>query len=286
MATKREKNLKYSGQVYMRLKERISDSLQDAFQCGMKKIRIIPRLDIKGPNVVKGIRCEGLRIVGDPTTLALKYYRDGADELLCMDIVASLYQRNFDFDILRSLAQNIFIPITVGGGIRSINDINNALRAGADKVAINTHLIRHPEFITEAVRKFGSQCIVLSLEAKKERPKKWEAYTDGGREHTGINAVDWTKRAISLGVGEIVVTSIDNDGTRKGYDLELIKEITPISPIPVIVHGGAGKMESFEEVLSRYKPDGLSAASVFHYDNFKIKDLKNYLKKTKTAVRI
>ena len=251
----------------------------------MKKIRIIPRLDIKGPNVVKGVHCEGLRIVGDPTALAKKYYQEGADELLCMDIVASLYQRNFDFDILRSLAQNIFIPITVGGGIRSINDINNALRAGADKVAINTYIIKYPEFISEAVRKFGSQCIVLSLEAKKMGSGKWEAYTDGGREHTGIDAIEWTKKAISLGIGEIIVTSIDNDGTRKGYDHELIKEITAISPIPVIIHGGAGKMESFKETATKYRPDGLAAASVFHYQDFGIKNLKNYLRKNKIAIR-
>ena len=179
----------------------------------MKKVRIIPRLDIKGPNVVKGIHCEGLRVVGDPTILAFEYYRDGADELLCMDIVASLYQRNFNFDILRSLSKNVFIPITVGGGIRSTNDINNALRAGADKIAINTYAVKHPKFLNEAVKKFGAQCIVLSIEAKKCGQNQWEIYTDGGREHTGIDAVKWAKKAISLGGGEIIVTSIDNDGT-------------------------------------------------------------------------
>src|SRR3990167_8981524 len=148
-----------------------------------------------------------------------------------MDIVASLYQRNFDFNILKSLAQNIFIPITVGGGIRSINDINNALRMGADKVAINTYAIKNPSFIKEAAKKFGSQCIVLSIEAKRNGSGGWEAYTDGGREKTGVDAIRWTKKAISLGIGEIVVTSIDNDGTRKDYDSKLIKEMTAISPI-------------------------------------------------------
>ena len=252
----------------------------------MKKIRIIPRLDIKGPNVVKGIHCEGLRIVGNPTELAVKYYSDGADELLCMDIVASLYQRNFDFNILRSLAQNIFIPITIGGGVRSINDINNALRMGADKVAINTYAIKNPEFIKEAAKKFGCQCIVLSIEAKEDNAKTWEAYTDGGRERTGVDAIKWAKKAISLGVGEIIITSIDNDGTKKGYDDELIKEITAISPIPVIVHGGARDMDSFRKVAQEYNPDGLSAASVFHYNDFGIKDLKNYLNKNNVAIRI
>jgi len=252
----------------------------------MKKIRIIPRLDIKGPNVVKGIHCEGLRVVGNPKILSEEYYYQGADELLCMDIVASLYQRNFDFGLLRSLAQNIFIPITIGGGIRSINDINNALRAGADKVAINTYAVKNPEFLNEAVKKFGAQCIVLSIEAKKNGPGKWEAYTDGGREHTGIDAIEWAKKAISLGIGEVVITSIDNDGTRTGYELELIKSITAISTVPVIVHGGANSLESFKDIIYKYRPDGLAAASVFHYKDFSIKDVKNYLSKNKILVRI
>ena len=252
----------------------------------MKKVRIIPRLDIKGPNVVKGIHCEGLRVVGNPKDLAYRYYQEGADELLCMDIVASLYQRNFDFDILRSLAQNIFIPITVGGGIRSINDINSALRAGADKVAINTYATKHPEFLNEAVKKFGAQCIVLSVEAKKNGLNQWEVYTDGGREHTGIDAIGWIKKAISLGVGEVVITSIDNDGTRSGYELDLIRSVTAISPIPVIVHGGAGPLGSFKDVFSRYRPDGLAAASVFHYKDLEIKEVKQYLNENKIPVRI
>lgn len=252
----------------------------------MKKVRIIPRLDIKGPNVVKGIHCEGLRVVGDPTAMAVKYYQDGADELLCMDIVASLYQRNFDFDLLKSLAQNIFIPITIGGGIRSVNDINNALRAGADKVTINTYAVKNPEFLNEAVKKFGTQCIVLSIEAKKNSPGKWEVYTDGGREHTGIDAIKWAKKAISLGIGEIVITSIDNDGTRAGYELELVKAITAISPVPVIAHGGAGSLESFKNIFYKYRPDGLAAASIFHYKDFRINDVKNYIAKNKIPVRI
>ncbi len=252
----------------------------------MKKVRIIPRLDIKGPNVVKGIHCEGLRIVGNPKDLAYRYYKEGADELLCMDIVASLYQRNFDFDVLKSLAQDIFIPITVGGGIRSINDINNALRAGADKIAINTYVTKNPEFLTEAVKKFGAQCIVLSIEAKKNGSNQWEIYTDGGREHTSIDVIAWTKKAISLGVGEIVVTSIDNDGTRKGYELELIKSITTVSPIPVIAHGGAGLLDSFKDVFSKYRPDGMAVSSVLHYNNLKIKQIKQYLHKNNVPVRI
>lgn len=243
----------------------------------MKKIRIIPRLDIKGSNVVKGIHCEGLRIVGNPKDLAYKYYKEGADELLCMDIVASLYQRNLDFNFLKSLSSGIFIPITVGGGIRSINDINSALRAGADKVAINTYAIKNPQFLNEAVKKFGSQCIVLSIEAKKRPDGGWEAYTDGGREKTGIDAVQWAKKAIKLGVGEIILTSIDHDGIRKGYDVELISAVSSFSPVPLIVHGGADNPDSFLEVLKRCRPEGLSAASIFHYGDFSIKDIKKHL---------
>lgn len=243
----------------------------------MKKVRIIPRLDIKGQNVVKGIHCEGLRVVGNPIELARHYYKSGADELLCMDIVASLYQRNFDFDLLKAIAKEIFIPITAGGGIRSINDVANILRAGADKVAINTYAIENPSFITEVARKFGSQCVVVSVEAKKTGDKKWEAYTNGGRERTGVDAVDWAKKAIKLGAGEILITSIDNDGIKNGYDLELIKIISRLSPVPVIVHGGAGNLASFVNVLKDCRVEGLSAASVFHYNELTIGDVKKSL---------
>lgn len=243
----------------------------------MKKIRIIPRLDIKGPNIVKGIHCEGLRVVGNPIEMAKRYYEDGADELLCMDIVASLYQRNFDFDLLRAISKEVFIPITAGGGIRSVNDINNALRAGADKVAINSYAIKNPLFITEATRRFGSQCVVVSIEAKKMEGRKWEAYTDGGRERTGIDAIEWAHKAISLGAGEILITSIDNDGTKNGYDIELTKAISIFSPVPVIVHGGAGNLASFGNILKECQIEGLSAASVFHYKELTIKDIKKSL---------
>jgi len=252
----------------------------------MENIRIIPRLDIKGPNVVKGIFTEGLRVVGNPKDLAKKYYNEGADELLCMDIVASLYQRNFDFDLLRSISEGIFIPITVGGGIRSVNDINNALRAGADKVAINTYAIKNPKFLNEAVKKFGSQCIVLSVEAKRRIDGTWEAYTDGGREHTGVNAVEWIKKALALGVGEVVITSIDRDGSRKGYDLELIDAIAGFCHVPVVVHGGAGTKESVADVIKKTGPDAVALATPLHYQDFKIQDLKKYLFNKKINVRI
>jgi len=252
----------------------------------MKKIRIIPRLDIKGPNVVKGVHCEGLRVVGSPASFARKYYLEGADELFCMDIVASLYQRNFDFDLLKSLAKEVFIPITAGGGIRSINDINNILRSGADKVSINTFAIKNPGLIKEAANKFGSQCVVVSIEAKKISDGRWEAYTDGGREKTGIDAISWAQKAIKLGAGELIITSIDNEGTRKGYDIDLVKRIASFSPVPIIVHGGASGPESFANILNSCQVDGLSAGSIFHYNDFSVKDIKKYLQKNNFPIRI
>ncbi len=248
-------------------------------------IRIVSRLDIKGPNVIKGVFAEGLKIVGDPRELALKYYNQGADEILYMDVVASLYQRNLDFDLLRSVTENVFVPVTVGGGIRSVNDIANALRSGADKVAINTYAIAHPEFLKEAVRKFGSQCIVLSVEAKNTGSGTWEAYTNGGRERTGKDAIAWIREAIALGIGEIVITSIDRDGTQKGYDQDLIKAIIPTPEVPIIVHGGAGSLGSIKEVLKNCMPDAISLASVLHFGDLDIKSIKKFLAKHGFDVR-
>ena len=251
----------------------------------MKNIRIIPRLDIKGPNVVKPVQTEALRVVGDPKKLALHYYEGGADELIYLDIVASLYGRNIDFDLLKSVTENIFIPITVGGGIRSIHDINNVLRSGADKIAINTYAVRHPEFLSEAVREFGSQCIVLYVEAKKQPNGDYEAYTDGGRERSGFEVVNWIKRAIDLGIGEILLTSVDQDGTRRGFDIELLKKVLAFSPIPVIAHGGAGKPETLREAVLDAKVDALGISSIFHYNEFPIKEMKKYLYKNKINIR-
>ncbi|MEW6610786.1 MAG: imidazole glycerol phosphate synthase cyclase subunit [Patescibacteria group bacterium] len=251
----------------------------------MTNIRIIPRLDIKGPNVVKGIHMEGLRVLGNPRELALKYTAQGADELVYMDIVASLYQRNLDFDLLKSVADDIFIPITAGGGIRSVSDVRQALRAGADKVAINTYAIHHPELIREAVEIFGAQCVVVSIEAKKIRENSWEAYTDGGRERTGIDAVDWARRAIAMGAGEIVLTSIDAEGTKTGFDIELIKAVTEFAPIPVIAHGGAKSPESIAKVIQEGKPDAIAFASILHYGDTTVKEIKNYLHEHLIPVR-
>src|SRR3989344_3061789 len=240
----------------------------------LRHIRIIPRLDIKGPHVVKGVHTEGLRIVGIPHKLARSYYEHGGDKLVYMDIVASLYQRNLDFDLLRSVADVVFIPLTVGGGIRTIHDINNALRAGADKVAINTHAIKDPSFISEAAKRFGSQCIVLSIEAKKIAPNTWEAYTDGGREKTGVDAIAWAQRGIELGAGELLITSIDKDGTRQGYDTDLLAAINKFSPVPVIAHGGAGSIETMDEAVTHGGSDALCASSVFHYGEASIAQIK------------
>lgn len=252
----------------------------------MKNIRIIPRLDIKGPNVVKPVHTEALRIVGNPRELANRYYQEGADEILYMDIVASLYQRNIDFNLLKSVTEGVFIPVTVGGGIRSISDINNVLRAGADKVAINTYAINHHEFIPKAVQEFGAQCIVLSIEAKKQKNGMWEAYTDGGREHTGIDAIAWAKRGIELGVGEILLCSIDQEGTRRGYDIELVEQIASVAPIPVIAHGGAGSPSSVEDVIKEGKADAVAVSSLFHYGDYTIGQVKQYLHEHNMKVRI
>ncbi|MFH1523279.1 MAG: imidazole glycerol phosphate synthase cyclase subunit [Patescibacteria group bacterium] len=252
----------------------------------MKNIRIIPRLDIKGPNVVKPIQTEALRVVGNPKELAVRYYQAGADEIIYLDIVASLYQRNLDFKLLKSVTKDIFIPVTAGGGVRTIQDINNALRSGADKVAINTHLVKEPEFINKAIREFGSQCIVLFIEAKKQTDGSYEVYTDGGRERTGLEVISWAKRAVKLGVGEILISSIDKDGTRDGYDIDLLKKINQLAPIPVIAHGGAGSLDSLEQAVKEGRADALGVSSILHYKEFTVKKIKNFLKRKNINVRI
>jgi cyclase len=239
-----------------------------------KTIRIIPRLDIKGSNVIKGVHLECLRIIGDPEEIATRYYRGGADELIYMDIVASLYGRNNLLDIVEKASTNIFIPLTVGGGIRSIEDIRQALRAGADKVAINTYAVAHPEFIAEAAQAFGSQCIVGSIEAKRTGEGKWEAFTDNGRVETGLDAIAWAEKLVSLGAGELLITSIDQEGTAKGYDIELVSRIAPRVSVPVIACGGAGKSEDIVNVIRAGQADAVSAAHIFHYRKYSIAEVK------------
>lgn len=227
-------------------------------------VRIIPRLDIKGPNLVKGIHLEGLRVLGKPEDFARYYYENGADELMFMDVVASLYERNSLNDIISRTAKEIFIPLTVGGGIRTLDDIKNVLRAGADKVSINTAAIKKPNFIKEAALKFGSSTIVLVIEAIKQPDNKYFAYTDNGREHTGVEVVEWAQRAEELGAGEIVITSVDKEGTGHGFDIELIKSISNAVSVPVIAHGGAGKISDFDNVF-KHDVSAVTLASVLHY---------------------
>ena len=228
-------------------------------------IRIIPRLDIKGPNLVKGIHFEGLRVLGKPERFARHYYETGADELLYMDAVASLYGRNSLLDIVKRTADEVFIPLTVGGGLRSVEDIRTVLRAGADKVSVNTAAIARPELIREASRAFGSSTIVVSIEAIRRADGTWEAYTDYGRQSSGVNALDWAQRAVELGAGELMVTSIDREGTGKGFDVELIRRIAASVPVPVIAGGGAGKLADIQQVIEEGLADAVCIASILHY---------------------
>ncbi len=228
-------------------------------------IRIIPRLDIKGPNVVKGVHLEGLRVVGLPEDFARAYYAQGADELIYLDQVASLYGRNSLDEIVRRAAEQIFIPLTVGGGIRTVEDIQRLLRAGADKVAINTGAIKNPELIREGARAFGSQCIVLYVEAKERKPGTYECLTDNARERSGLDLFDWVKKAVDLGAGEVLLTSVDREGTGKGYDLELTAKVAEWVGVPVIASGGAGNPNHLYEVITKGRADAVCAASLFHY---------------------
>ena len=258
----------------------------------MKYVRIIPRLDIKGPNLVKGIHLEGLRVLGKPEDFAKLYYEQGADELIYQDTVASLYQRNNLTDIITRTAKNIFIPITVGGGLRTLEDINTVLRAGADKVAINTAAIQNPKFITEASRAFGSSTVVVAIETIKQPDGSYLAYTDNGREYTGIDAILWAKEVEELGAGEILMTSIDQEGTGDGFDLNLIQQISDLLTIPIIAHGGAGTEKHVYNVIKKSGAEAVAISSMLHYsalksnsslaDNYKSEGNIEFLKKKGT----
>lgn len=233
----------------------------------MKKryIRLIPRLDIKGPNLVKGIRLEGLRVLGDPDVFAKHYYNHGADELFYMDVVASLYERNSLKEMISRVAGNVFIPITVGGGLRNLDDIKAALDSGADKVSLNTAAIRNPKLITEAAHKFGSSTIVASIEAIKQPNGKYLCFIDNGREHTGVEVVEWAKRVVDLGAGEIVITSVDREGTGEGFDVPLVHLVVDSVSVPVVAHGGAGSVEDIKKLIQTTNVNGIAVASIFHY---------------------
>ena len=232
----------------------------------MKTVRIIPRLDIKGPNVVKGIHLEGLRVLGKPSDFAKFYYENGADELMYMDVVASLYDRNSLHGIIEETAKEIFIPLTVGGGLRTLEDIKNVLRAGADKVSLNTAAIKNPNIIQEAALRFGSSTIVVAIEAIKQPDGNYMAFVDNGREYTGIEVVEWAHKIENLGAGEIIITSVDKEGTGTGFDFELVKSITSMVSIPVIAHGGVGKKEDIYDVIAKCEADAICASSIFHYE--------------------
>lgn len=241
----------------------------------MKNIRIISRLDIKGPNVVKGIHLEGLRVVGSPKDFAEFYYQSGIDELLYMDVVASLYNRNSLKEIVEETAKNIFIPLTIGGGLRSIDDISLALRSGADKVCLNTAAIRDPNLIRQASEKFGSSTIMVAIEAIKQEGGSYNAFIDCGREFTGKEVVEWAQEAERYGAGEILITSVDRDGTGLGFDIDLIKSITQNVSIPVIAHGGAGKMDDVKNIIENTNVDAVALASVLHYSAINAIDSSN-----------
>jgi len=228
-------------------------------------IRVISRLDIKGPNLVKGISFDGYRVLGTAERFAQLYYEEGADELIYQDAVASLYQRNSLAEIVQRTAKEIFIPLTVVGGLRTVDDIREILRSGADKVGINTAAIANPDLITQASKTFGSQCIVVSIEAKKRGEGRYEAWVDYGRQPTGIDAIQWAQRAVELGAGELLVTSVDREGMGSGYDLELTSAIARTVPVPVIACGGAGRKQHVVDVVTQGHADAVCAASLFHY---------------------
>lgn len=252
--------------------------------------RIIPCLDIKDGRVVKGVNFINLRDAGDPVENARFYDKEGADELVFLDITASYEKRATTLELARKVAENVFLPFTVGGGIRRIEDIRNLLNAGCDKVSINTAAVKDPAFVKKSSSRFGSQCIVVAIDARckvKTRSKQeWEVYINGGRTPTGIDAVRWAKKMASFGAGEILLTSMDYDGTKEGYDIELTKRISSSVTIPVIASGGAGNLAHLYEALSAGLADAVLAASIFHYREYSIREAKNYLKKKGVVIRL
>lgn len=248
-------------------------------------VRIIPRLDIKWPNLIKSIQLEGLRPLGDPSSYAMKYYDGGADELLMMDCVASLYNRNSLNDLIKAVAEKIFIPITVAGGIRSVEDARNILRSGADKVGVNTAAIANPNLISELAYHFGSQAVVLSVEAKQISDNQWICYYDNGRENSGYDVVEWAQKAEKLGAGEILLTSVDNEGTGSGFSLNLIEAVSRAVSIPVIASGGMGESSHAVDAV-KAGASAVSTARVLHYNHQTIEQIKQYCQQSEIEVRL
>jgi imidazole glycerol-phosphate synthase subunit HisF len=239
------------------------------------RVRLIARLDIKGSNLIKGVHLEGLRVIGDPQAYASKYYEDGVDELLYMDVVASLYGRNNLSAIVRRAAEDVFVPVTVGGGVRSVADAEELLRSGADKVAVNTAAVARPALVSDIAHRFGAQAMVLSIEAKQVAADRWEAYTENGRERTGLDVVEWAKRGQDLGAGEVLVTSVDREGTRRGFDIPLVRAVSDAVTVPVIASGGLGSVDHLEKVVIDGRPDAVAIADVLHTGRASIPQLRD-----------
>ncbi|MCX7923681.1 MAG: imidazole glycerol phosphate synthase subunit HisF [Clostridia bacterium] len=249
--------------------------------------RIIPCLDVHAGRVVKGVNFVNIRDAGDPVEIAAIYDKAGADELTFLDITASSDARSIMLDVVSRVAEQVFIPFTVGGGIRTVEDFREILKAGADKISVNSAALKRPELISEAAWRFGSQCVVVAIDAKRrQNGEGWEVYLNGGRVNTGRDAVEWAVEAAKLGAGEILLTSMDCDGTKNGYDIELTRLVSDSVKIPVIASGGAGTMEHFYEALTEGRADAVLAASLFHYREMEIRDLKKYLKEKQIEVRL
>ena len=247
--------------------------------------RIIARLDIKGKNVVRGVHLEGLRVVGQPAEMAAAYCASGADELIFVDTVATLYGRNNTLSVVESTAAQAFLPLTVGGGIRTLTDVEEVLRAGGDKVTVNSAAVRRPDLITEIAHHFGSQCVVSAIEAKRSSPGRWTVLIENGREPTGLDAIEWAKRCFELGAGEILLTSIDRDGTRNGCDLELTRAVSEAVSIPVIASGGPGKVEHVAAAIQDGKADAVALGTLLHFNLATVSDVKLHLTNAGISVR-
>ena len=251
-----------------------------------KRIRIIPRLDIKGENLIKGVQLEGLRIVGDPEKFAQKYYEEGADELIYSDVVASLYGRNSLLDMVAKTAKQVFIPLTVGGGIRRVDDVETLLKCGADKISVNSAAIQRPELISEISSRFGAQCCVVEVQAKLFGKGQWMALYDNGRENSDRDAIDWACEAMERGAGELLITSIDRDGSRKGMDLDLLSRISSIASVPIIASGGIGSLSDVCDAVDRAVVDAVAIGDLLHFGRASIPELKEYVTQNGIDVRL
>jgi cyclase len=250
--------------------------------------RIIPCLDVDAGRVVKGVRFVEIKDAGDPVEVARRYDQEGADEITFLDITASAHDRDTMVHVVEQVAGEIFIPLTVGGGIRTLDDIRRMLNAGADKVSINSAAVARPEFVREAAERFGSQCIVVAIDAKKvsDEPRRWEIFTHGGRKPTGLDAIEWARRMVEYGAGEILLTSMDRDGTKSGFDLELTRAISEAVPVPVIASGGVGSLDHLADGIIAGKADAVLAASIFHFAEYSIREAKEHMAARGIEVRL